>query len=113
MSHLLVLHNDQILGKIKLSHEKLQSFNSGLSDLHKQKRVNCALNFLEDYGFVANETTDYGRMVITDESSGIKQLGKLNSAQDRVWSISREVAGQLLDFQTQKFDAQYMIWYIC
>ena len=75
---------------------------------HKEKRVNCALNLLEDYGFTVDETTDWSRMVITDESSGIKQYGRLNSTQDRVWSVSREVAGQLLDFQTQKFDAQYM-----
>ena len=81
-----------------------------MTEVHMAKRVNCGLYLLEKHGFVVSPTSDYARMVITDESSGIGINGKLNTKQDRVWSKSVDAAGTLLDFQVEKFDSQFMVW---
>ena len=68
------------------------------------KRVDCALHILDKYGLHVGPNSDYSRMVITDESSGIGINGKLNTKQDRVWTTSVEAAGDLLDYRIEKFD---------
>ena len=73
-------------------------------------RVESSLELLERYGFNVEEGSEWGRMVITDESSGVKLTGKRNAKMDRVWALSDKKAGHLLDFQTEKFDCQFMIW---
>ena len=72
--------------------------------------MESSLELLEKYGFVVNEESDRGKMVITDKSSGVKLTGKRNARMDRVWALSDVQAGHLLDFQSEKFDCQFMIW---
>ena len=82
----------------------------GLTQRHMDARVESSLELLERYGFNVEEGSEWGRMVITDESSGVKLTGKRNAKMDRVWALSDKKAGHLLDFQTEKFDSQFMIW---
>ena len=62
----------------------------GMSDDHKQRRVNFAKWARNEYGVRVNGNNTWGRLVNTDFSAMVKKLGSLNTKNDVILSRSRE-----------------------
>ena len=50
-----------------------------MNDRQMTNRVNCAQWLLQEYGYRVSGDTDWGKIVITDESANIPMHGKINS----------------------------------
>ena len=77
---------------------------------HEEARVQFAHWALDQYGGLVNGNTVWGRLINTDFSAMVKKNGTLNTRVDGVWSKSMDSAGDLLDFQQEKFGDSFMIW---
>ena len=49
-----------------------------MNDRQMNNRVNCAQWLLEEYGYRVSGETDWGKVVIMDESANIPVHGKIN-----------------------------------
>ena len=54
-------------------------YTQAMNDRQMTNRVNCAQWLLQEYGYRVSGDTDWGKIVITDESANIPMHGKINS----------------------------------
>ena len=55
------------------------SYTQAMNDRQMTNRVNCAQWLLQEYGYRVSGETDWGKVVIMDESANIPMHGKINS----------------------------------